>query len=426
MLEQFYNLLTAQGMNLTTAVTVSRWLTIVSTLLLALLGYVIARRIALPMLFYSIDRSETNADNILREFRPFRRLIWLVPLAILYGMAPLALEGYANLVQVVQNVLLLAMIGVGLIVVNAFLDGAVAIYEQRDIVSELPLRSFIQVLRIAAFLVAGILAIAVLINRTPGALLAGLGALSAVMMLVFQDPILGLVAGIQLTGNKLVARGDFIEVPKYDASGEVLEIALTTVKVRNADQTITTVPTYSLISESFKNWRGLEETLARRIMRAVIIDVETVRFCTEEMLARYRTLPLVADALAEYAATADNAATAVPDREQVANGNGRGLAHDRLTNLTVLRAYLTAYLRRHPAIYADRTIVVRQQPQTADGVPLEVIAYTPDIQLAPYERVQSDIFDHVLAIVPAFDLRLFQNPTGRDVRPVAPDAAPSV
>ncbi len=210
-------------------------------------------------------------------------------------------------------------------------------------------------------------------------------------------------------------------MPKYDASGEVLEIALTTVKVRNADQTITTVPTYSLISESFKNWRGLEETLARRIMRAVIIDVETVRFCTEEMLARYRALPLVADALAEYAATADNAATAVPDREQVANGNGRGLAHDRLTNLTVLRAYLAAYLRRHPAIYADRTIVVRQQPQTADGVPLEVIAYTPDIQLAPYERVQSDIFDHVLAIVPAFDLRLFQNPTGRDVRPAAPD-----
>jgi miniconductance mechanosensitive channel len=242
--------------------------------------------------------------------------------------------------------------------------------------------------------------------------------MTAVVMLVFRDAILGFVAGIQLSANQMVSPGDWIEMPKYGADGDVLEVALTTVKVRNWDKTITTIPTYALISESFKNWRGMKESGGRRIKRAIHIDMHSIRFCDEPMLQRFSKIEFVSEHLARKRQEIAhwNADRGVDDSAPI---NGR-----RLTNIGTFRAYLIAYLRAHPMIHQEMTFLVRQLAPTPHGLPLEIYVFSRDQVWANYEGIQADIFDHVLAVAPEFDLRIFQTPTGGDVR-AALEAAPA-
>ena len=240
--------------------------------------------------------------------------------------------------------------------------------------------------------------------------LSGLGALTAVLLLVFKDTILGLVAGVQLSANKMVAVGDWIEMPKYGADGDVIEVALTTVKVQNWDKTVTTIPAYALISDSFKNWRGMQESGGRRIKRSVSIDVQTIVFCDEEMLGRFAKIKYIAeyiqkkkDELARF-----NQELKVDDSSLV---NGR-----RMTNVGTFRAYVVAYLKHHPKIHQEMTFLVRQLAPSENGLPIEVYVFSNDKVWANYEAIQADIFDHILAVVPEFDLRVFQVPTGNDFR----------
>jgi len=241
-------------------------------------------------------------------------------------------------------------------------------------------------------------------------LFSGLGAMTAVLMLVFKDPLLGFIAGIQLSANRMVARGDWIEMPKYGADGDVLEVALTTVKIQNWDKTITTIPTYALITESFKNWRGMTESGGRRIKRAINIDMQSIKFCDDDMLARFIKIQHVAEYMERK-------------RDEIASWNAeRGVDAStpvngrRLTNVGTFRAYVVAYLNSHPMIDADMTFLVRQLAPTPHGLPIEIYVFSRDQDWVRYEDIQSDIFDHILAVSSEFDLRVYQTPSGGDLQ----------
>jgi miniconductance mechanosensitive channel len=282
-----------------------------------------------------------------------------------------------------------------------------------EVSKEIPIKSFIQILKVVIYFVAIIFIISAILNKTPLYFFSGLGALTAVLLLIFKDAILGFVAGIQLAANKMVSHGDWIEMPKYGADGDVLEVALTTVKVQNWDKTVTTIPTYALISESFKNWRGMQLSGGRRIKRSVYIDINTIKFCTEEMIERFSKIRYIAEymekkkkELAEY-----NAAHQLDDSVPT---NKR-----QLTNVGTFRAYVVSYLRNHPMINQEMTFLVRQLALAEHGLPIEIYVFCKDKVWAHYEAIQSDIFDHILSIVPEFDLKVFQNPAGSDFKEYA-------
>jgi miniconductance mechanosensitive channel len=255
-----------------------------------------------------------------------------------------------------------------------------------------------------------VLVLSTLLDKSPIYLLSGLGALTAVLLLVFRDAILGFVAGIMISVNQLARIGDWIEMPKAGADGDVIDISLTTVKVQNWDKTITTIPAYDLISSSFKNWRGMSESGGRRIKRALPIDMRSVRFADEEMVERWSRMDLLRDYLDGKQREIEEENTARGTDLSVL-GNGR-----RMTNLGTFRAYCIAYLRNHPRIHQKMTFLVRQLAPTDRGMPLEIYVFTNDIRWAAYEAIQSDVFDHLLAVIEEFDLRVFQAPSGGDVQ----------
>ena len=396
--------LTHQGVAVTAAVTYARLIAAVLTILFAYLAYFVAKRFLLPAVAYSVSRTETTLDDVLAEKRVTRYLALLAPQLVLYFMAPTALFGYPNGIRLAQRTLLVLMVITGVLAIRGLLQGMLNRYHRLDVTREIPLTSFFQVISVMIYLMAGLLILGIFLDRSPLYLLSGFGAIMAILTIVFRDPLLGLMAGIQLTSNKLVARGDLIELPKYDASGEVLNVALTTVTIRNADQSITTVPTYALISESFKNWRGIEESGMRQIRRAILVDAQSIRFCSQEMVTQ----------IAEIVGLA-----AVEESGPDA-GNGRGLERfDALTegasptNLGLFRAYVVAYLRGLPQIRQDELLLVRQLEQTAKGMPLEIFAYSEVIEFSKFEALQASIFEHIMAKAADFDLMIYQDrPSG--------------
>lgn len=300
-----------------------------------------------------------------------------------------------------------------LLVLFSLLDILLAVSSHSKVANQLPLRGIFQSLKLIATIVIGIMVVSLLIGKSPLILISGLGAMTAVLMLVFRDPIMGLVAGIQLSANNMLLLGDWLEMPKYGADGAVIDISLTTVKVKNWDNTITTIPTYALISDSFKNWRAMSESGGRRIKRSVNIDTTSVHFLTEDeqqrllhsrLLSRY--IAQKTDELQQYNARNDI------DLSSPLNGR-------RLTNLGTFRAYLQAYLQAHPGIHKGMTLMVRQLEPTPEGLPLEIYAFTNTTAWVEYESIQADIFDHIFAIMPEFDLRVHQTPTGYDMQALA-------
>jgi miniconductance mechanosensitive channel len=296
---------------------------------------------------------------------------------------------------------------------DTLLNAFFLIYNESERAKTVPIKGFLQVAKIVLYLVATILIIATVLGKSPLYLLSGLGALTAVLMLIFRDAILGFVAGIQLTTNKMVAIGDWLEMPSHGADGDVIDIALTTVKVQNWDKTITTIPTYALISQSFRNWRGMSESGGRRIKRAVNIDLTTIKFCDREMLGRFAKIQYIQEYLErKKREIEEHNASLKADASCLVNGR-------HLTNVGTFRAYVDAYLRHHPMVNQDMTFLVRQLHPTDTGLPIEIYVFCKDKAWANYEAVQADIFDHIFAVVPEFDLRVFQNPAGTDFRALA-------
>jgi len=383
---------------------------LVVVILLAIIANIVAKRFVLLGVRYLIGRTETKIDDIFLERKVFTKLSHFAPAIVIYLLFPLVLRGYGQLSSFISHAALIYMIIVGLLVIDSFLNALLDIYQTFEASKEIPLKGLMQILKIVIYFFALIFIISIMLGKSPVYLISGLGALTAVLLLIFKDSILGFVAGIQLISNKMIAHGDWVEIPKYGADGDVLEITLSTVKVQNFDMTITTVPTYALISDSFKNWRGMSESNGRRIKRSINIDLSTIKLCSEEMIERFSKIDVIKpyierkkEGVAEY-----NKANSIDDSVLV---NGR-----RLTNVGTFRAYLENYLRTHPMVNKSMTLLVRQLAPTEHGLPIEIYVFSSDKNWINYEAIQADIFDHILAVVPEFDLQVFQNPSGSDFK----------
>ncbi|MBU2135938.1 MAG: mechanosensitive ion channel family protein [Alphaproteobacteria bacterium] len=311
---------------------------------------------------------------------------------------------------VVRNVAAAFMILTVILAITGALNLVNALYSRRPESRQRPIKGYIQVGKIVLYAAAAILVVATLLDRSPLLLISGLGAMAAVLLLVFKDTILSLVASVQLTSNDMIRVGDWIEMPQLNANGDVIDLALHTVKIQNFDKTITTIPTWRLINESFVNWRGMQESGGRRIMRAILLDQTAIRFLTPEEREGLKRFAL----LDVYLGQKDKELEAW--NESLVKSGRDPVNTRRLTNVGTFRAYVQAYLKVHPGIAKEKTLMVRQRDPTPEGLPLEIYAFANTVVWEDYEAIQSDIFDHVLSILPEFDLRLFQAPTGRDMR----------
>ena len=410
MAQPFGDWLLQQGLDGQTVMLLTTVIRVLLVLVVAAIADLLAKRIVVRGLETLFTGSASAWDDIIVKRRLLHRLSHLAPALVIYLVAPPVLEGYDLAIVIVRRIALIYMIAVTLLAIDRLLNAMVDILRSSSFGRDLPVKSVIQVLKLILYIIAAIAVVSLIIGRSPSLLLGGLGAMTAVLMLVFKDPILGLVAGIQLSTNRMLARGDWIEMPKYGADGDVLEVALTTVKVQNWDKTITTIPTYALITESFKNWRGMSESGGRRIKRAINIDMSSIRFCDQEMLDRFSKIQYITPYLEQKRQeTASWNTERHVDPSDVVNGR-------HLTNVGTFRAYIVAYLRNHPMIHQEMTFLVRQLAPTEHGLPIEIYVFSRDQEWSNYETIQADIFDHVLAIAPAFDLRVYQRPSGGDVR----------
>lgn len=414
MLELIQGWFLEQGVGVETADFAARGLAFIGVIILSIMANFVVKRLILAGLRYSILHTHTKWDDILLERKVLDRLANIAPAVVIYALTPSVLAEYGQLTTFVAGVALVYMIVIGVLVLDSLLNVGVDIYYLRRDGDNVPITGFVQAVKLILYFLGIILIISVIIGRTPLYIFSGLGALTAVLMLIFKDPILGFVAGIQLTANKMLARGDWIEMPRYDADGDVFEIALTTVKVRNWDKTITTIPTYALITESFRNWRGMQESGGRRIKRSIYIDLNTIQFCTAEMLERFSRIQYVSDYIAgkkEEVAQTNGGDGSAPVQEDESVVTGK-----LLTNAGLFRAYVLEYLKHHPQINQEMTVMVRSLAPTEHGLPIEVYAFSKDKVWANYEAIQAEIFDHIVAVVPEFDLKIFQNPAGSDMR----------
>ena len=363
--------------------------------------------------------TENDWDDALLNNDVVRRLVLIAPaLVVQYGV--LAVPGlHPNLVLIIRNVAAcMVVVAIAATISNA-LNAVNDIYmRSAKRAKERPIKGFLQVVQLVVWVAAGLLVIATLINKSPLILLSGLGAMTAVTMLVFQDTILSLVASVQISSQDMLRVGDWIEMPSQNTDGDVIDIALNVVKVQNFDKTVSTIPTHRFISQSFKNWRGMQESGGRRIKRALLLDQTSVRFLTDNERDDLRRIALIDDYLDQKRAELEdyNAKLLAAGKDPV---NTR-----RVTNLGTFRAYVAAYLRANPRIHPTLFQLVRQLEPTSNGIPLEIYCFTNTVSWGPYEEIQADLFDHLLAMLPVFGLRLHQHPTGQDFKLALAQLAP--
>ena len=409
--EWMYGVLRELGFSVETADVWDRWVVLGFIVAIAFVSDFVCRQLLLRVVKRIVARTKATWDDILFEDRVLRRLCHIVPPVLIYFLLPLAFPPESGMVAFVLKLLLIYVIAVVLRFVNAFLKALHDVADQKEELQGKPLKGLMQTGQVIAFFVCIILIISILIDKSPARLLAGLGASAAILMLVFKDSIMGLVSGIQLTANDMLHVGDWISMSKYGVNGRVTEVTLNTVKVRNWDNTIVTVPPYLLISDSFQNWRPMQDSGGRRVMRSVNIDMNSVRFCTPEMLDRFRKIRLLKDYIdeTERLIAESNEQAGVENDPEPVNG-----LHQ--TNLGVFRAYLERYLRSLAGINQEMMLIVRQLQPTEKGLPVELYFFSKVTEWTVYEKVQADVFDHVLAVIPEFGLRVFQNPAGSDVR----------
>jgi len=382
--------------------------------LLALLaGAVIIDLISKSVLVRTVrafaKRSNATWDDALVTHNVFGRLVQVVPALIIFVGVPFVPGLPDGVAQLIRNVAMGYMVLMLTLSLTAVLSAANTIYAASPAAKERPLKGFVQLAQIVVWILGGVLIIAAVLDRSPLLLLTGFGAMTAILLLVFKDTILSLVASVQLTAQDMVRIGDWIEMPQFGADGDVVDVQLHTVKVQNWDKTITTIPTHRLITDSFKNWRGMSQSGARRIKRAIFVDVSSIRFQTQDEVDHFTRFAL----LKGY----------IQDKEQELADYNEGLETEvdadvnrrRLTNIGTFRAYAYNYLKNHPKIHQGMTLIVRQLAPGPEGLPLEIYCFTNTTEWAVYEDIQSDIFDHLLAIVPEFGLRLFQKPAGSDL-----------
>ncbi|MEN8238902.1 MAG: mechanosensitive ion channel domain-containing protein [Actinomycetota bacterium] len=380
----------------------------------ALVSYFIVRRLIVPVVRRLVLKTEKAWDDILLDKAVLHRVALLAPaLVVLAGASqiPSLASGWEEFIERVSGALLILFI---VLAFSALVTAAANLYATLPIAADHPIKGYVQIVRIVLFVVGGVVIVASLADKSPFFFLSGIGALMAVILLIFRDTILSFVASLQLTSNDMVRVGDWIEMPQLNADGDVIDVALHTVKVQNWDKTITTIPTHKLISESFKNWRGMSESGGRRIKRSIHIDMSSVRFLTDEEIEQFRSFVPLREYMGRKLEELNAHAAGHPVEP--------GMTSDprRLTNIGTLRAYIVSYLKQHPDLDTEEmTFLVRQLEPGPQGLPIEIYVFSSDTRWPAYEGIQADIFDHILAMIPVFGLRAFQAPSGADVRVIA-------
>ena len=353
-----------------------------------------------------VFNSNNQLDDELHKHGFFRRCGHFIPALLVYLLSPLLINEVL-LLAFLQKTAVIYILVAAVAASSALLNTVEDVYNASHLAKRAPITGFIQVGKLFITIIAVVLVISSLLNKSPFILLSGLGAITAILLLLFRDTILGFVAGIQLAANRMVNTGDWIEMPQFGADGDVLEVGLTTVKVQNWDKTISTIPTYALITESVKNWRGMSESNGRRIKRSLHIDIQSIQFCDQEMLDKLSNIRYIKEHISKKRQE-------LADYHQVQQIDNQDLLNSRrLTNIGTMRAYLAAYLRHHPKINQDMTLMVRQRPPTELGLPLEIYCFCADKDWVAYEGIQADIFDHALAMLPVFGLRAYQRVSDR-------------
>ena len=374
---------------------VQRIVVIMGILLIAYLLDMICRKVVMPGVRKVTAKTQSTWDDYLLSDEVMTNVCHLIPPIVVFALIPFAFPNEPNFLSLILKICTIYITVVVMKLICAFLTSLYTISSEHEKLKNHSMKGFYQMLKLIVICIGTIIIISELISKDPIAILTGLGAGTAILMLVFQDTIKGLVAGIQLTANDMVRPGDWISMPKYGADGDVMEVSLTTVKVRNWDKTITTVPPYALVNDSFQNWRGMFDIGGRRVKRSIHIDMNTVRFCTEEELAHFKQQPWM-EGFEETG------------KEEV--------------NLYLFRHYLDYYLRHHPKVNQDMIMLVRQLQPTEHGMPIELYFFSANTAWVKYEALQAEVFDHVLAVVHRFGLKVFQSPTGLDLQSLAKDA----
>lgn len=376
------------------------------------LATLICRHIILRAVAKLVKRTKATWDDVVFDHKVMVHISRMVAPVLIYIFIPVAFPEHhdSGVLELMRRFCLIYIIAVFLRFISVFLAAVYHVYSEKEQFRDRPLKGLLQTAQVVLIFIGVIVIISILINKSPMFLLTGLGASAAILILVFKDSIMGFLSGIQLTANNMLKVGDWIAMPKYGADGTVIEVTLNTVKIRNWDNTITTVPPYLFISDSFQNWQGMRESGGRRVKRSINIDMNSVHFCTPQMLEKYRKIQL----LKEYVEQTERVVTEYNKKHHIDNSvrvNGR-----RQTNLGVFRAYLNSYLKSLPTVNQDLICMVRQLQPTEKGIPLELYFFSAIKDWVPYENVQADVFDHVLAVIPEFELRVFQNPTGEDFK----------
>ena len=414
MIKWLQNYLISWGQTEIQADIIARTLFCLILLLAVWLVYLVFKGPILRLLERLVVETTTKIkwDDVLLQEHFFHRIISFLPVLLLYQGIPQVLRD-TTFETPARTLLAMLLVILGMLIVDSLINTARTIYDTRVISKKIPISPFVQVLKIFLYFITLILLASMLLNKSPLFLISGLGAITAVLLLVFKDTLMGFVAGIQLISNRMIGKGDWISMPSYGADGDVKEITLATVKVENWDKTITTIPTYALISESFKNWKNMTNSGGRRIKRSIHIDMSCIKFCDKEMLERFSEIQRLKDFLnikirdiEKHNQTLIDAHSSVVDLRN-------------MTNIGVLRYYILHYLKEDPKIHKESkewTFMVRQLPPMENGLPLEIYVFSNDVKWENYENLMSDIFDHILAVIPLFDLRVFQNPTGSDFR----------
>ncbi len=408
-LEDLESWLQGQGLNETFAQFFKVAISLGVILIFAIVANYIAKRVFLTAMARVVKHTKTEWDDILVQKKFFHRLAHFAPAIVIYLTLGIALYDYSPKVTVfLQALTKVYMIFVALSVFNAFLDTVNEIYQELPYAKSRPIKGYLQVLKIIIYIFAGILIIGVIINKSPGSILVGLGASTAVLMLVFKDVITGLVASIQLSANEMLKLGDWIEMPGRNLDGTVVDITLTTVKVQNFDNTITTVPPFALVNESFKNWRGMDESAGRRIKKSVIIDSKTVKLCNRKLVQKLSGLNLIS----ELVKSVDINALDDQDPIKLMNAGAQ-------TNLNLFRHYVQEYLNQHPMVNKSLTLVVRLNQPLEYGVPMEIYCFLHEKSFVPFEIIQSEILGHIMAALPVFELKVFQRMSSDDISAIA-------
>lgn len=399
-------------------------------LLLAIVAHTITKYIMNHWVVRLVNRTQTDWDDLLVRNKVFSALSHLVPLFILYSSthfatpllerplgemepavaAQMSADFYFSLGPFLLKMAKLYFVFTFIYIITTALNGANAIYQTTPFSQHRPIKGYIQLIQILSYFLASIVAIAILVGKDPTVLIAGLGAMAAVLMLVFKDTILGFVASIQLSANEMIKLGDWIEMPGRRADGTVIDITLTTVKVQNWDRTITTIPTYTLVSESFTNWKGMEESEGRRIKRSIFIDMYSIRFCTPEMLEHFKKFGVIS----AYISSMEEEIRRYNRENNISEEDV--LTGRRQTNIGVFRKYLELHLKNNPRINTNMSFIIRQLQPTEKGLPMEIYVFSKEKDWAAYEKLQNDLFDHIFAVIPEFGLKIFQSPAGNDMR----------